>query len=128
MKIVNTFQLNGKTLRIVQSKTDDSEFFIHPKDNCFQYVRVMGEEASPANFGKSLEDMVNFIEEGIETFSKEDLVELCGIAETEWADLFESILEDNGNDVFPPDENIKDEAIVRLYLLIENAKWNAAMR
>jgi len=106
----------------VVSKHDDSMFCITLSDKKDGDVEAcaMGSEFSPDDFGMTLKEMVDFIEEGIQYFLSLGKSKITPKLAGDYSDFFIPEFDDEGYKSIPT-----DYVIAKMICGKENAKWNA---
>jgi len=111
------FVFNGKKFEIRQSDHDKSQFGITDDEGELECC-AMGEEFDPTTFDMTLEQMLQFIDKGIEYFSKMNKITLNDVKKSDYSDFFTPEIDD-------------DITVGKFYVLAKlacgklNAKWNA---
>lgn len=110
-------EFNGKKFEIRQDANDKSLFGITNDEGELECC-AMGEEFDPVTFDMTLEQMLQFIDKGIEYFSKMKKITLEDVKKSDYSDFFIPEIDD-------------DITVGKFYVLAKlacgklNAKWNA---
>lgn len=115
-----TFTYNNKTYTIYPDPNNSSLF--GTKDSVGDWhIVAMGDEFNPSNMDMTLDEMLAFIEAGIQGFLNMDKVTIEDLKATDYQDFFISELYDHHCEGEAPIIN-KEYIIIKLYCGKENAK------
>lgn len=99
-------------LKPQQSRHDDSQFCLSLAEE--GYVCAMGDEFNPNAYNMTLEDMIEYVKEGINKFLQSSKEEFTHDDLGDYADFFES--EFNDDDGFGVAETLTKEYVVKKML------------
>lgn len=115
-KNCGVFEFEGKKFKIRQDINNDSAFGI-AEDTGEWIILAMGEEFDPVAFDMTLDQMLKFIDKGIEYFSKMKSVDNKTVEDSPYSDFFMPEIDDEI-------QLGKFDVLAKLTCGKENAKWN----